>query len=561
MPRLGSAASLQRMDHRAGERGRLVPVIERELRAAARHAATWRLRLAFATGAVLACGLGWVWPHVSQNERGQIMLICLAVSGFILSLFAGIYLAADSVSSEKREGTLGLLFLTPLRGWQIVVGKTVSQSLQVGCAWLAIFPVFFLPVLHGGVTGAEVARLLLALLLTLLLSLACGMFWSTVCTEAKNSVMASVTTILGLCFLPWLPTLLRHLLRMGSPLDVFTMGSPITLIAHAFHMNYRWAGRPLPASGAVLYWATALHLLLLAIALVGVSGWLLPRLWRRAESGDRPTRPVPARNQPGTDRLSLKRRWARSSPASPIGWVLARGLQEVRWQRWLRWILLGFFLVMLGVSVATKNWEEGFITAFLTAYGLHFLTRIQFAMAATRQLHEDHRSGALELLLVAPVPDSHLVQAHHEALRHEFRHAYRALLALNVALQAMVLLFPRQLHMNHGVWAIFSVFFVGGALLTVADFQAMRWLALREALRNATHLKSAGKVLAFLVAFSWPAFAAVFLLSLQAEPSETTVACIFLTWFLACAVYDAILVRRCRAWLKPGLRWRAAESR
>ena len=33
-------------------------------------------------------------------------------------------LASDCISREKREGTLGLLFLTPLAAWEVVTGKS-----------------------------------------------------------------------------------------------------------------------------------------------------------------------------------------------------------------------------------------------------------------------------------------------------------------------------------------------------------------------------------------------------------------------------------------------------
>ncbi len=110
----------------------LLPVIERELRGASRQQASWLLRLALATGAVLACVFGLLLPHPLPQNRGQVVLVCLVVSGLALSLFAGAYLTADSVSAEKRGGTLGLLFLTPLTGWQIVLGKMPGHSLQVG---------------------------------------------------------------------------------------------------------------------------------------------------------------------------------------------------------------------------------------------------------------------------------------------------------------------------------------------------------------------------------------------------------------------------------------------
>ena len=36
-------------------------------------------------------------------------------------------LSSDSISREKREGTLGLLFLTPLGSRDIVIGKALLQ--------------------------------------------------------------------------------------------------------------------------------------------------------------------------------------------------------------------------------------------------------------------------------------------------------------------------------------------------------------------------------------------------------------------------------------------------
>lgn len=248
----------------------LLPVIERELRGASRQPASWHLRLAFATGAVLACVFGLLLPHPLPQNRGQVVLVCLVVSGLALSLFAGAYLTADSVSAEKREGTLGLLFLTPLTGWQIVLGKMIGHSLQVGCAWVATFPVFFLPMFHGGVIWAEVTRILFALLLTLVLSLACGMFWSTLCTEARTSVMATVAAMLFLNFLPWLPVFVQAVvLNRGGQLGGLAELSPMTLVVMAFETNYRLAGTA-PGSvarGDAIFWNSALLSIALSVGL------------------------------------------------------------------------------------------------------------------------------------------------------------------------------------------------------------------------------------------------------------------------------------------------------
>ena len=43
-------------------------------------------------------------------------------------LLEGTRLAADCRGEEKREGTLGLLFLTDLQGYDVVLGKYLATS-------------------------------------------------------------------------------------------------------------------------------------------------------------------------------------------------------------------------------------------------------------------------------------------------------------------------------------------------------------------------------------------------------------------------------------------------
>jgi len=92
-----------------------LPIAERELRVAARRPGTYWLR--FACGLFLAV----VWFAVMGTGRNQGGLYAvnrsvfhwMATFAFILGSFAGLALTADCLSREKREGTLGLLFLKP----------------------------------------------------------------------------------------------------------------------------------------------------------------------------------------------------------------------------------------------------------------------------------------------------------------------------------------------------------------------------------------------------------------------------------------------------------------
>src|SRR5207302_1134163 len=143
-----------------------LPIVQRELRVAARRKGTYRIR---SWTAVIAMGVSFVsffFLWLAGGVRGNIgnqLFSNLTSYAFGLCLLAGVFLTADSLSEEKREGTLGLLFLTDLHGYDIVLGKFVARSLNAFYALFALLPLIALPLLMGGVTGAEFWRMTLAL--------------------------------------------------------------------------------------------------------------------------------------------------------------------------------------------------------------------------------------------------------------------------------------------------------------------------------------------------------------------------------------------------------------
>src|SRR5579859_2775545 len=98
-----------------------LPVAERELRVAARKRSTIWLRVLAALLALLI-GSGFLAistaTGISTAQFGALTWLALATT-----LGAGLFFTADSLSEEKREGTLGFLFLTDLGGLEVVSGK------------------------------------------------------------------------------------------------------------------------------------------------------------------------------------------------------------------------------------------------------------------------------------------------------------------------------------------------------------------------------------------------------------------------------------------------------
>ncbi len=144
-----------------------LPIAERELRVAARKRGTIWLRL-LAGVIALVIGAGFLAVNVAtrtnSSQFGPGLFGALTWMAFLTTLAAGLFFTSDTLSEEKREGTLGFLFLTDLRGLDVVTGKLLATSLRGSYALLAIFPILAVTLVMGGVTGGQFWRTSLALI-------------------------------------------------------------------------------------------------------------------------------------------------------------------------------------------------------------------------------------------------------------------------------------------------------------------------------------------------------------------------------------------------------------
>ncbi len=193
----------------------LPPLVERELRSSARRPAFYWLRgpLALVLGfqayellnrhvAVppprLAAMAG---PPPAAIVTGTTLLHDMAWLLFVAVLLMGL-LTADSISRERREGTLGLLLLTHLSPAQLVFGKLLSCGLTGFVVLLGCLPALMVSVLAGGVSGPSAAMTGLGLLNTLFVSLAAGLWMSAVFRERRHAMAATLGLVAALAFGP-----------------------------------------------------------------------------------------------------------------------------------------------------------------------------------------------------------------------------------------------------------------------------------------------------------------------------------------------------------------------
>ena len=226
-----------------------LPIVSRELRIAARKASTLWVRLIavivatlIATGFMLLAAMG----IPGGPSFGSALLSTLTWLTFLATCLAGVFLTSDCLSQEKREGTLGLLFLTDLRGFDVIAGKLMVTSLRGFYAVLAILPVLSTTVLLGGVTGSQIARVSLALLNSLFASLCAGLLVSALSKQAQKAMSGTFLLVLLLNVGGPIADSLIHLNSRNGPVlrPMLSLCSPSFAFVEALQFGARsfwWA--------------------------------------------------------------------------------------------------------------------------------------------------------------------------------------------------------------------------------------------------------------------------------------------------------------------------------
>lgn len=127
-----------------------LPLVTRELRVQSRRRGTYIARLGWGLAATGALAL--VLISDPQNLRsGQIFFGLIHAALAIMLFFMAPLGVADALSREKREGTLGLLLLTNITPFQVVLGKLAAHFFRLLYFVGMMLPFTMLPIMMGGV--------------------------------------------------------------------------------------------------------------------------------------------------------------------------------------------------------------------------------------------------------------------------------------------------------------------------------------------------------------------------------------------------------------------------
>ncbi len=404
-----------------------MPIIFRELRAQSRQPMTYWLRVV-GIGAILGVMALLDLRGSSPSEVGGHLFSALNATLFISIWIFVPLLTADAISREKREGTLGLLFLTPLTPVGIVLGKSIIHALRAITLFLAVLPALALPLLLGGVSWKDCVVSLLLNTSTLVLALAAGLLASTLATDSRRALTLALALSLGFaylfmlahlrCFYSTLPKVVSLPFTPPKLSDFLAPDNFISeiqlLVSFSTGLgNYAiWSwGRMTPAEGWRFVWLNypvAFHIawmrelawlfvesLAAFAAVVMLASWRVRQTWRLEPPSLRQAQVQKFFCAPRILKSLLRSKMRGLLGRNPVGW-----LQQYSWSaRVVKWGWCLVVVLLECVLVTDRSlydiWDGQYLLASVLILGLAF--------TASGSFREECQSGAMELILVTPL--------------------------------------------------------------------------------------------------------------------------------------------------------------
>lgn len=433
-------------------------VVERELRVAARRKQVRRSRMFVGVVGVIIVAWFLLIPSFnSSRDFGQALFLTLSITVLIAAGVFGFSSTADCLSEEKREGTLGLLFLTDLKGVDVIVGKLVANSLSIIYGILAVFPVLAISLLAGGVSGTDVSRIAVVTLNLLFLSLSLGMMTSVIYQQGAHSLAAAALIFLTLA--------------IGLPLGLF-----IAQEMFGYQNLDSYFLIPCPAYTCILgfprTWGGGKELfeLYLSLGVTHLMGWaflLFSMMWIGRSWQDRvqvtvpKSVPTPSDGQGARPKGNAHLRFRqRLLEINPYLWRAARP----HYRSWMVWAVL---IVALGIFIWGWTFRPRYFrdstSYFFMVWLLNTILKLWVAVEAPGPLSADRQNGALELLLVTPLNEHELTRGLRLALRQMFLGPTAVVIAVTSAITASAFLGAVDFHDDRAL--VGSMFLVGMGIL------------------------------------------------------------------------------------------------
>jgi len=162
----------------------IVSIFMRELITRPRRRMFYTKRVAYVLGALAFLFVSSILADPAT--RGLSIFMTLSYTSLVAMYVLPLFIASSMVMQERKDRTLGLLFMTDLRGTTIVTGKFLTALFSALLILGSVFPLFILTTILGGVQAEQVTKAFSILLGTTFLATSAGLFTGTVAKSERT---------------------------------------------------------------------------------------------------------------------------------------------------------------------------------------------------------------------------------------------------------------------------------------------------------------------------------------------------------------------------------------
>jgi len=447
-----------------------LPIAIRELQVAARRTMTyyWRslsaLNAACITLGFLLIGFSGA---LSTSQAGEVTFQILSGIGYAVTALAAALATSDCISEERRDGTLGFLFLTDLKGYDIILGKLARMSTPVyGMA--AAFPALGFTMLLGGVSLGDFAMIAVSLVNTLFFFSALGLLVSARSFDGRAAVS-------------------------GAMLGVVIFSVPPAAAVSGFAFSGSWTALlvPTPAGAFLAALESASTTVskpnfFLSLIVSHALGWMFIAAASR----------IVSRNFSKEESKPAARTRLSAGP-NPSMALHSRNMERKPWRPvWLLAALVGL-IALTAKLISPSTWYD-IPTFALIVLAMHLIFKFWTAHAACRSLPSRRQSGELEILLTTPLDGDAILLGSTTAIKYQLLRPFLFV----VAMDGLLLVLGWQ---KLGIWNGFA--FAGAMLLEflwfLGNLYSLTWVGLWMGMKTPSHAKALGRTLLYILLLPW----------------------------------------------------------
>ena len=479
------------------------PVVGRELQIAARKPLTYRLRVVTVFICLAVCARAVVQYSNTGNlgaGQGINLFFTLTVIAFLFSSFAGVLVCSDSLSREKRDGTLGLLFLTDLRPIDVVFGKLFAHGLNLFYGLLAFVPILAMTLQMGGVSPLLVGKTVLMLLNCLFFSIAIGTYVSSISKDERKALWASIGLLLALYVGPYI--LIEYLSEHNNPgLSSFLIFlSPMTAlnsIVGGFFGRSSMFNIPGVHIGGMGFYVALLVPHLLAWFLLYRSGRAISRVASGGGARSEWFESIRERWHyflfGRGEQRRVHRQWLLDH--HPMTWMVMREKLKLKYVWTL--VISVMFIWVVGYTTNGEIMAESTVLMSLGMF-VHFFLKIWAASEAASAIAEDRRTGALELVVTTPLGAQGIVNGIFKASLLQFWKPVVLLVVAEVLLVCTIAAPGRNQDIS-----VLRFQYLAAIGMLVVDMVSIGWVAIWHALKTGSSHKAIGRSAVWMLALPW----------------------------------------------------------